>query len=276
MRYVELVKAIGGIGDLLMLTPLPRLFHEDGRRVLVDCFLPALFKTNPYVVQDTFVNIGDEDEVKQINFKDAYESRPHLHYWDALLEVAGLPSCPPQRPEIFLTEEEMEKARRMVANTPRPLIVVAPATGMLWQGKQLPLFTWSKVVEMLRRDGASVVGLGPWLQGCVYKNYLAATPRSLAAFISQTDFFIGHESAPLHLAQAFKIPGLCILGSTDSRRFSLIGDEIKPVWNKALDCIGCRHRREPPTKEEVCERGDFECMFGISAEEVFEEYKRWS
>jgi heptosyltransferase-2 len=86
------------------------------------------------------------------------------------------------------------------------------------------------------------------------------TLRDLKATIAQSDLLIGNDSGPRHIAIAFGVPVVCIMGST-SPRYSQGPYEKGRVLRIDVDCGPCQQ----PT----CAT-DHRCMTGITAEDVTE------
>lgn len=86
------------------------------------------------------------------------------------------------------------------------------------------------------------------------------TIASLKASISQMDLLICNDSGPRHVAVAFHVPTICIMGSTKPA-YSCGPHECGQVLRVDVDCGPCQ--------KPVCAT-DHRCMTGISPEEVVE------
>ena len=96
--------------------------------------------------------------------------------------------------------------------------------------------------------------------------------RQSAALISKAKLFMGLDSYPMHIADAFKIPSVILFGSTDPKKVLMNGHTVKMVQSSE-NCLGCRHDTTPDRwKQNVdCRRGRLCCMENISADRVIEE-----
>ena len=86
----------------------------------------------------------------------------------------------------------------------------------------------------------------------------APTLDTLKATIAQLDLLIGNDSGPRHIAIAFGVPVVCLMGPT-SPRYTNSPYERGRVLRIDVDCGPCQ--------KPVCET-DHRCMTGISVEDV--------
>ncbi|MFM1918713.1 MAG: lipopolysaccharide heptosyltransferase [Candidatus Hydrogenedentota bacterium] len=93
----------------------------------------------------------------------------------------------------------------------------------------------------------------------------APSVARLRAGVAACDLLIGNDSAPRHIAIAFGVPVLCIMGPT-SPRYTESPWERGEVIRIDVDCGPCQKPR--------CAT-DHRCMTGISAERVFQSASRW-
>jgi len=82
--------------------------------------------------------------------------------------------------------------------------------------------------------------------------------KNLKAVIAQLDLLIGNDSGPRHVAVAFGVPTVCLMGAT-SPKYSESPDERGTVLRVDVDCGPCQ--------KPVCET-DHRCMTRISVEDV--------
>ncbi|MCP4642860.1 MAG: lipopolysaccharide heptosyltransferase II [bacterium] len=92
------------------------------------------------------------------------------------------------------------------------------------------------------------------------------TIDTLKATISQLDLLVCNDSGPRHVGVAFKVPTVCIMGST-SPRYSGGPYEKGEVVRIDVDCGPCQ--------KPVCEVEDHRCMTGIPPERVVEAVLRY-
>ncbi len=175
------------------------------------------------------------------------------------------------RPEIFLTDEEEERAERLLQEMGldlRPRIVVHP--GGYYQSQRWPADRFARLVERIRQDlraGVLMIGgvgeeviIGR-IKGICREDIPSLTGVSLRetmAAISRCDLFVGNNSGPLHIASTLGLPTVSIVGPTITPLWLPYGSN-HIVLRKELDCSPCTRG--------VCR--DHTCMESIPVEEVF-------
>jgi hypothetical protein len=91
----------------------------------------------------------------------------------------------------------------------------------------------------------------------------------LADVMSKAKAFIGIDSLPMHVAQAFDVPGISFFGCVwpESRIYS---DKMRGINAKNLSCLGCHHRKPAPsTVTKVCETGTLNCIKNVSVNDMW-------
>lgn len=84
--------------------------------------------------------------------------------------------------------------------------------------------------------------------------------RQFGALLSMCRIFLTNDSGAMHIASAVKVPVAAVFGSTDPGRTGPRGGRHRVVYKK-LDCSPCFKKK--------CPRGDYRCLRGIKAEDVF-------
>lgn len=82
----------------------------------------------------------------------------------------------------------------------------------------------------------------------------------LRAVLAKSSFFIGNDSAPMHLARSVDIPGIALFGSTLPSVWGPIGTDRLRILYKAVECSPCRHIG--------CSLGNANCLREIPVEEA--------
>jgi ADP-heptose:LPS heptosyltransferase len=124
------------------------------------------------------------------------------------------------RPMIFLTEYELKKAKRRWSNSKRKKIIIAPGGGFpekCWGDENFNLLTnlllkddFLDVTIIGSREDRVRIGIQ---ENDQLKNLCGSLSlRESAAMVSQSDFVITNTSLCMHLAGAFKVPSLTLLG----------------------------------------------------------------
>jgi ADP-heptose:LPS heptosyltransferase len=222
------IVATGGIGDAILTTPSLRALKEryPDCRIVVYCVSykqMEVFKNNPYI-----------DRLRQPRFpsslmwravpglrRSLLQSveygifRPSLHNMgkatDLVAEMLGV-RLRGKRPEIFLTEAEVFKARALLSGYPRS--VTLHISGSCSVNKNWPLENWERVVES--NPELTFIQLGlvdePLAPGAV--DFRGMPLRETFAVIKQSLCFVGIESGMAHAAAAFDTPGVVLFGPT--------------------------------------------------------------
>lgn len=129
-----------------------------------------------------------------------------------LAESMGLAAAGELRPELFLTASEREKAVRLLAGLPRPLVAVHP-WARCSMNKVWPLSSWR---ELMRRfDHLSFLQLGgsndPPL-GERVRPFLGRPLRESFAILAACDLVVSIESGLSHAAAALSRPAVVLFG----------------------------------------------------------------
>jgi ADP-heptose:LPS heptosyltransferase len=188
-----------------------------------------------------------------------------------LLRAAGVPvaaarvSPPVQNRDLAAVEGWLR-----YSNVRRPVLFHA-GTSDFGAIKRWPLENWSRLAELLSRDGQRTVVFvwGPGekemaeaaVAGMKSGRGLAGpdTPRvsTLAALIKKSDLFVGSDSGPLHLAAMMNAPVVGLYGPKDPAVYGPWCERHVVIW-KGLVCSPCTRRE--------CEFND--CMGLITPDEV--------
>jgi len=98
------------------------------------------------------------------------------------------------------------------------------------------------------------------------KNYRNLTGKTsiyeLLSEISQLSLFITNDSGPMHIAGAFKVPSVCIFGSTNFKQTHQWNNQKSIIVRKDMDCSPCMKRN--------CPLAHHKCMRDIKPSEVIE------
>jgi len=162
---------------------------------------------------------GDNWCKKSVSFK---ENRKVAEAALEFLKLLGSNEKIEPRPKIFLTENEVKEARRRWngGDSKKKKIIIAPGGGFpekCWGDENFNLLT----NLLLNEDSLEISVIGSRedrvrirVQECDrFKNWCGSlTLRESAAMVSQSDFVITNSSLCMHLAGAFEIPSLTLLG----------------------------------------------------------------
>lgn len=172
--------------------------------------------------------------------------------------------------ELYADKESIELVRERTAGT-GPLVGIAPGAAF-GPSKQWPTERYAAVADCLHDEiGARCVLMtGPgeeqvrqaMIQTARHKLLLydegKPSIRLLKALVSQLDLLICNDSGPRHVAVAFRVPVVCIMGPT-SPAYSEGPYEIGKRLRIDVDCGPCQ--------KPVCPT-DHRCMTGIQVDHV--------
>ena len=158
--------------------------------------------------------------------------KPGQHMVEALSELLDI--APPAAPRLWLDAPGLERAGDEIPRD-RPVLALAPAAN--WAGKTWRAERFGAVARALISEGAILAGarvalLGAESERAQVEPVRAALPPAqcidlvgegdvltAAAFLSQSDFFIGNDSGLMHLAAAVGLPTLGLFGPSKPERY---------------------------------------------------------
>ncbi|MEZ5963513.1 MAG: lipopolysaccharide heptosyltransferase II [Planctomycetota bacterium] len=199
--------------------------------------------------------------------------KPMPHYYADLLDLLDIPAVA-DRPQLHVSAAEDEYVDRWMRErcvpAESPLLLLNPGASFgaskLWLGDRfaavaryfrdhhgmVPVFLAGPAeVDLVRgmaRDAEALDTTDPVL------------PLSyLKALVRRGRLLVTTDTGPRHIAVAFQVPVVCVMGPTDPRYTNYCLDETILV-RKELECSPC-HRK-------VCPLGHHECMQGLGVDEV--------
>lgn len=189
------------LGELLSYTPIPRLLKEcfPGCKVYVceSDFSKVLFANHPHV--DSITTLPGRDPIgawREFGWGNQVQRR---------LRTFGIFLSYPEKPELYLSAEQKERAREWRASLPlqgRPLLAIH-SSGRT-NRKLLNHLEWWRVYQKLKRD-FFIVQVGhyrdQWIPAHRHQLFPASLPRTIEA-LSVVDAFLGPDSGLMHLATA--------------------------------------------------------------------------
>jgi len=152
---------------------------------------------------------------------------------------------------IPLAPDDLEAARQLLADLPRPRVVVHPAAR--WGTKLWEVERWRAVAASLADEGAGVVvtggpadaamadAIGSGLRPATRSLAGRTSLKALAAVLRTADLMITVDSGPMHIAAALGTPVLALFGPTDPARTGPLGRSR--VLRRPLPCSPCLQRR---------------------------------
>jgi ADP-heptose:LPS heptosyltransferase len=281
-----IIRSVGGIGDVLMITPALRelklrypksklTFAVDRHTTSGDNYY-ELVKNAPFID-----HIIDARDVVHANYRHTtdisavcipYErvGLPPVNRIDLFANYLGMASLKDKRPFYRVEPSEKAQALDLVGDKTGKLIFISVGS---MEGKrcwsQGLNDKWPELVSSLsqRIPGVRFIvndftGKAPILK--TYKNviYLEQTSiRKLAALISISDHFVGPDSGPMHMAGALGVPSTVVFGSIPPEARVNHYPNHTGVRLDSLPCIGCWYKACPY---------DVKCMRDLSASRITE------
>jgi GT2 family glycosyltransferase len=252
-----LFKRSGAIGDVIMLTPIIEAYKNQypHSEISVATYCPQVFENNPHVSNVMDIGKINENRVPFDEVYDmdlAYERRPLDEVIKAYALIAGVP-INGNRPHLYAPA---------CARDPRLAVFhVDPIAG--WPGRNAPLQAFAYAAKELQKRGFMVVSIGRISDRLPGVDYKKTTFSELCSLISSAAVFVGNDSAPFHVAQAYDVPAVAPFGAITPALRDHSG-KVFPVQAAGVDCLGCHHRAPAPRIVQSCERNDPICMTKIT------------
>jgi ADP-heptose:LPS heptosyltransferase/GT2 family glycosyltransferase len=273
------VRRTTALGDVLLVTPVVRAIKRSvpDARVAVSTMHGFIFRDNPdvsfVVPQDhRWITLKEYDVFYDLDL--AYESRPSMGIVDAYASVCGVRVEDPW-PVVYLRDHDRAFARDVLGDG-KWAVLHAQTSG--WPGKDWFPDRYASVSERLRRMGWRVVLVGTGKDSeipCDLDLRGRTSFHELAAVIERSGIYVGKDSMPMHLAQAFRKPIVALFGSIDPSHVLVGAPFTRAVTadSKKVDCLGCHHRRPPPRTTGYCHRDQVYCMEYLHPDQVIEAVK---
>ena len=185
------------------------------------------------------------------------------------------------KPYIYSEDESILKADRFLSERgkkKKKYAAIHLTSG--WAAKELPVITFSELIEYLEGTGIEYVFIGDNNDKIrlteietLLKNKYALKNRfaelnfkESAELIKKAVLFIGSDSAPLHIAAAYEIPAVALFGPTNPGFSAPVGNNVKVIYHKL-------HCSASDDKQYCTRNGGFtcpyyECMISISSAEI--------
>jgi ADP-heptose:LPS heptosyltransferase/GT2 family glycosyltransferase len=273
MERVAILRT-GAIGDVIQTTPLLHAIETENPSTKIYLFTdcPQVLRGNPdvwAVSPAADYRIAYQTFDKAVNLDLAYELRPNMPIIDAYAECAQV-TVSDRSMHVYTDPQERVWAKKQM---PGPKwAVIHPHTGQEWPGKN-----WHGFDELARRLRAdrwcvAVVGNDSSTVECDLDLRGKTTFHELAAIIERCDLFVGVDSAPMNIAQAFLVSTVGIFGATNPRNILLPMPFIRAasVPMDACGCLGCHGMYAPPRLTPCCIRDTDLCMEKLTVDRVLD------
>jgi ADP-heptose:LPS heptosyltransferase len=254
----------GAIGDNLLLSlMLPHVKKKyPEKKIIVKTNHPELFENNPYIVWAT--NRHFKTTKKFIRPK--YHLSPELtkSIYLQMMEYFGFDYK--GFPEIYLTKEEKQKARK---EFPNDYVVICPTGKQRFSGnrKEWGIDNFQKVVDAFPDIEFVQIGLlsDRLLQGV--SDARGKKIRESAAILNNSLFFLGLEGGLMHIAKAVGKKAVIIYGGLVSPESSAYEENCN-ITN-TIHCSPCFN-----SDMKIGDCDSMQCMKQITPEKVIDSVKK--
>lgn len=229
------------LGDIICMSPLPRLLTQRGCRVFVVRHrgIYKVFANNPYLA-----GYKNEERLPLSDF-----ARGPGHIIQKLARAFGIAPDPFPKGELYLSDDELRWAWSVRRSLPRnkPVAIVCansvsdncvvPSASLGWQRcvdvlerrfavVQVAVTRMSCIEEVMRPTRQHVAAWRPdrVLDNCFVLENLPA--RHFFALFAVSSFFVGTNTGSSHVAAAFGVPSLLVLGARQYRTPPRFPDRI--------------------------------------------------
>ena len=256
----------GGLGDNLMLTAVAREVKKRNPKALIHVItkFPAVFDRNPDV---DFVSRKPKGQFPwmrpfRVDYTLDFPWKEHLLH--SMCRCLNIPGQIELRTHIFPEVEDWEFAERLISELGAAPVVLARGSSVKTCDKKVwPLNLWRRLAKDLLRF-TPVVDIGSGgsaldVSDPTYRSLLGKTSlHQMAALLGKSKALITMDSGPYHVAAAFGLPTVCILGGVIPPA-AIQYPNAKVLTNRP-DCCDCWTVRE-------CSR-NLECLVNIPVEQV--------
>lgn len=265
---VCVVRRVGGIGDVLMVTPALRQLKIDFPNIeltfAIDMHSTSnnvyyeLVKHAPFIdkiIDARFYQPSKYDavvDVSSVCIRYEHSGLPVLNRIDIFSRAMGIPKVEDKRSWYEVLPQEKEWAMNFIRPfLPKKIVVLHTAS---MEGKRCwPIEKYTEIVEQGLKDNLPIQflildfnhKLNDW---SVYPNCTVASDtnlREMAALISVADLFIGPDSGPMHLAGALGVRSLVIFGSIPPEARINYYPSHTGIRLDGLSCLGCWYKQCP-------------------------------
>ena len=187
----------------------------------------------------------------------------------------------PKRLYINLPDIDFDRVDNIINDCPKPYIIISPggATDVSRQGRIWSLEKWKELINKIQEDFSGTIFVcGSFKEK--EKHAALKTGKAkvitgeintaeMSLLISKSDLMISGDTGPVHVASAYNIKTLVLLGSTSTDKIKPFGDNGYYISSNH-DCLYCWKKKCPHLKE-----GEIytPCMEAISVDSVLKKVK---
>lgn len=286
-----LLVCAGGVGDILLTTPIIRHLKAMDPTVLLDYTTQEVMRPLLEGNEHLRALVSRDDAKKNLrryaailNFTGGLSQNPNAykdHCTQSLAGWVGIPTPVDGLATDLVVPATAEQwaERRLVENGVVGDKVVAIATDASADHKTWPWRQASGLAKSLLSEGLAVMLLGKKPTSPP----LPKTPRLLdfagqttllqaMALVSQATVFVGPDSGLLHVADALRRPAIGLFGPFPPQLSVIPGGTVVPVTPAQVDCSPCLHFKNSECNTRKGK--DSACMLDISTADVFQRAMR--
>ena len=259
---VCVIRSLGGIGDVLMITPtlrelkrrFPKLhltFAIDRHSTNGDVYF-KLVQNAPFlddIIDARYVNRSLYNAIIDISavcIKYEKKGFPNINRIDLFAKHVGLNHLTNYLPYYKTVESEKVAAKKLI-NKNKKEYIVALHTASFAEKRTWPSEKYKWLIRAAAEDNLDIKflvfdfnhKLKNWN---LFENAIDCSNTSLremAALIEQADLFIGPDSGPMHLAGALGTRSIVLFGSVPPQARINHYPSHESIVNDKLSCLGC-------------------------------------
>lgn len=261
------VRRTNAHGDALVATGVCSALKEKypKAKIVFASLYPEIICENKYI--DEFIhvkNIGDVKHDVFYNLDYCYEWRPNVNIMTAYAEAVGVKveDC-----KLHMNPQPIK------LDLPSDYIVIH-AGKTNWVGRDWPHENFVEIANRLLKNGEKVVAVGKYSEDeipCTLDARSKTSIAEMAWIMSKAKAFIGIDSLPMHVAQAFDVPGISFFGCI-SPELRIYSKKMKGITANNLSCLGCHHRKAAPsTVTRICETNTLDCITKVSIDQMWQQ-----
>ena len=261
-----LVRRSSAHGDALVATGVCAALKKKypNARIMFTTMFPEIICENKYI--DEFVDIRQLHS-KQFdlfyNLDLSYEWRPNVNILTAYAEMVGVKT---EDCKLSMNPQPLR-----TIELPTNYIVIHPGRTD-WAGRDWPHECWVEIAHRLLRQSEKIVCVGKYSEKeipCSLDLRSKTSIAEMAWVMNNAKMFLGIDSLPMHIAQAFDLPGISFFGCVLPER-RIYSKKMKGITARNLHCLGCHHRRPvPSTVTKSCETGTLDCIKQVSVDDMW-------
>ena len=284
------IRKVGGIGDILMITPTLRQLkadfpalkltfaidmHTTGNNVYYE-----LLRNAPYIdflIDARFVEHGSYEatiDISAVCIRFERKGLPTVNRVDLFARACGVPLLRNRRSWYVVEPQEVAYASsiyRQAKSSGKKIVFLHTAS--MEAKRSWPIEKYIEIVSRAEAEDLPVTfavmdfnnkySLWDKHSNCI--NISATTLREMAALISEADVFIGPDSGPMHIAGAVSTSSIVLFGSIPPQARINYYPTHEAFSLQELSCIGCWYATCPYNTK---------CMTDLDSDRVYAAIKK--